>query len=209
MLKLLLLLLCAFHVCAYAAEITIEGVLIHVTGHLRDSDLATFRSASESLQIKMVVFENSNGGTVKAGKGFADLIKLRNFDTVVKGACHSSCAYAFLSGKRRSFSSGSQTNRMLLHVGRKVVNGDIVEYSENDELMDQIDSFTRNRLTVEIKNLIRKSWAPDSGVLIISRDYYFFNNQSILYCDGSQGRDISKCRKIEGVDAKMLGILTD
>ena len=102
MIKILLLLLFAFHVGAHGAEITIEGVFIHVNGFLGNTDPEKFRSVlNESPQITTVVFENSNGGTVKAARGFADLISSKKLDTVVKGACHSGCAYAFLSGKKK------------------------------------------------------------------------------------------------------------
>ena len=193
-----------------AAEIKIIDSRIVVNGMLMRHDGEQLKKLlNETEKIDAIVFENSPGGSVVAAFEFAELIKQRRLNTIVKGKCYSACAYAFLAGKKRTFDSGSQLNGIMLHVARTTKNDEIIEYSENYKIMNELDKMTGNKLPDSIKELIRKSWRQSDGVLIVSKNYYLFKRQEIMYCDGTQGSDASKCTRINDVDAIALGILTN
>lgn len=199
-----------FNVKLNAAEVRSVNDHVVISGVLDRGDVEKLKQIlSDDPKLSKVVFEDSPGGSVFTALKFAEIIKMKKLDTVVKGKCYSACAYAFLAGKNRSFDSGSQLNGLLLHVGRVTDGDQISEYSGNDKLMSQLDGMTEGKLSESIKVLIRKSWGQFEGVLIVSKNYYLFKREEIMYCDGAQKSDASKCTRIDGVDIHKIGIFSN
>lgn len=192
-----------------AAEIKTIDNRIFVSGTLNPFDGEKLQqSLQSSPKVEEVIFENSPGGSLATALEFAKLIRQRKLNTVVKGKCYSACAYAFLAGQVRTFDSGAQLNGLMLHVGRITKDGKERESSENDKIMLQLDEMTGNQIPDSIKALIRKSWKESEGVLIVSQNYFLWRREEVMFCDGTQGLDASRCTRIPGTDAKTLGILT-
>jgi hypothetical protein len=54
----------------------------------------------------------------------------------------------------------------------------------------------------------RADWQPNQGVLFTSTPTLFGRINSSFYCDGSQGRDMSRCKALPDADPYKLGVLT-
>ena len=54
----------------------------------------------------------------------------------------------------------------------------------------------------------RDNWQPDHGVLFTASPTLFGRVYNTYYCDGTQGRDFSKCERLADADPFKLGVLT-
>ncbi|VWX58371.1 conserved hypothetical protein [Burkholderiales bacterium 8X] len=54
----------------------------------------------------------------------------------------------------------------------------------------------------------RERWHPDHGVLFTSTPTLFGRVYNAFYCDGTQGRDASRCELLSDADPYKLGVLT-
>ena len=52
------------------------------------------------------------------------------------------------------------------------------------------------------------NWQPNQGVLFTSTPTLFGRVNNSFYCDGTQGRDISRCELLPDADPYKLGVLT-
>jgi hypothetical protein len=52
------------------------------------------------------------------------------------------------------------------------------------------------------------NWQPDHGVLFTASPTLFGRIYNAYYCDGTQGRDFSKCERLSDADPYKLGVLT-
>jgi hypothetical protein len=94
---------------AAAAQITETGGVITVRGELRNGDHIAFDRVAQKYSRGAVLFD-SPGGSLAAGIGIGESIRLKGFATAVEpnGTCASSCALAWLGGARRFVSSSSK-----------------------------------------------------------------------------------------------------
>ncbi len=54
----------------------------------------------------------------------------------------------------------------------------------------------------------RTDWRPEHGVLFVSNPTLFGRIYNAFYCDGTQGRDFSRCERLPNADPYALGVLT-
>src|SRR5260370_4739196 len=109
---------------ATVAVLDPEGVaIVLVQGDFTDSDISEFQSKTGPLSKAIVLFE-SDGGSVVAGIQIGEIIRLKNFGTLVPNEtrCASACAIAWLGGTRRFMGPGGElaSTPLTMHLpGRK------------------------------------------------------------------------------------------
>lgn len=55
---------------------------------------------------------------------------------------------------------------------------------------------------------VKDNWQPEHGVLFTASPTLFGRVYNTYYCDGTQGRDFSKCERLPDADPFKLGVLT-
>jgi ATP-dependent protease ClpP protease subunit len=98
-----------------------ELILVH--GELVPSDIDQFRAVAGSVQ-KAVVALDGPGGNLLAGISIGEMIRLRNFETVVldQNYCASACALAWLGGTSRYM---APTGRIGFHAAWNSKSGEV------------------------------------------------------------------------------------
>jgi len=197
-----------------AAELELQGSRLVVSGMLDGSAIKTFTQYLSKGTVRTVVFEDSFGGTADAAGAYADAIRSSGVDTEVRGQCMAACAYAFLAGRTHRFDYGLQVNGVLLPVASRPSATELASRWRRDEVHKTLAEFTPIAAAVPAKvpesgtGLAKDSWQPDHGVLFTASPTLFGLVYNAFYCDGSQGRDFSKCERLPDVDPFKLGVLT-
>jgi hypothetical protein len=190
---LLLALSCACFV-AVAAQFEREGPRLIVVGALDIDGATRLAEHLADKAVRTVVFENSFGGTAEAGEAWAGVVRTAAVNTEITGQCHGACAIAFLAGKEHRFAAGLQVNGLLIPLGAR-------SRAEAQKLL--MAEFTFTGMSP------REGWQPAQGLLFTSTPTLFGRVYNTFWCDGTQGRDTSKCEKISGVDPFKLGVLME
>jgi hypothetical protein len=194
-------LLCA---TAPAAELRFEDPRLIVSGMLDGSSIVAFKEQLASGRVRAVVFEDSLGGSPEVALEVARTIRAGGISTEIRGQCHAACAYAFLAGKEHRFSRGFQVNGLLIPVARRMHPAELAtRWSGSDAHMRTLAEF----IPAEAEAAPRERWQANQGVLFISTPTLFGRVYTSFYCDGTQGRDISRCELLPGIDPFKLGIL--
>lgn len=209
--KIIITIILTMHTILWAANFNIEKNEIYVNGFLNDTEILEFtKKVDDNSQVTTVVFENSLGGTAKAARDYAKYIKQKKLMTMVKGQCHSACAIAFLSGRKRSFYDHVGTSIILFHGVHQFEKNSTISSQGSTEvnavLINLMMDLTEGKIAPIISK-IKIHWKPASGIVFVTRNYYFKTIYKSFDCDGAQGSDISKCQSIEA-DPYVLGILT-
>jgi len=205
-------------VAAIAADIELQGRELVVSGMLDGSAIKTFTDHLASGTVRTVVFEDLSGGTADAAGAFADAIRASGVDTEIRGQCMAACAYAFLAGKTHRFGYGFQVNGILLPVAARPTAAELAVRWRGDEAHKTLADFTPATATtagtatakpVEASvPPVKDNWQPDHGVLFTASPTLFGRIYNAYYCDGTQGRDFSKCERLSDADPYKLGVLT-
>ncbi|MBT2324831.1 hypothetical protein J7E62_21060 [Variovorax paradoxus] len=186
-----------------AAEIELEGNRLLVNGMLDGRSMKAFAEHLASGKVRTVVFENSFGGTAEAAVDFARAIRASGVNTEAKGQCHAACAYAFLAGKEHRFGRGFQVNALLIPVAARPRPEELASRWRGEEA-----NRTLAELTAAPSEAGAERWQPDHGVLFTSTPTLFGHIYNSFYCDGTQGRDTSRCEVLSDADPYKLGVLT-
>jgi hypothetical protein len=202
----------------HAAELELEGPRLLVTGMLDGSSLANFKAHLATGQIRTVVFENSLGGTAQAAGEYARTIREFGVNTEAKGQCHAACAYAFLAGKEHRFGRSFQVHGLLLPLPTRPGPGELSgrwRGEEADRTLAQFFASQDNASAtpppsgaMPVSTTPRDDWRADQGVLFTSTPTLFGRVYNAYYCDGTQGRDMSRCELLSDADPYKLGVLT-
>ena len=205
---------------AAAADIELQGRDLVVSGMLDGSAIKTFTEQLASGSVRTVVFEDLSGGTADAAGAFADAIRASGVDTEIRGQCMAACAYAFLAGKTHRFGYGFQVNGILLPVAARPTAAELAVRWRGEEAHKTLADFTPPTAStagtatakpVEASvppSKDKDNWQPDHGVLFTASPTLFGRIYNTYYCDGTQGRDFSKCERISDADPYKLGVLT-
>ncbi|QNK71001.1 hypothetical protein [Variovorax sp. PAMC26660] len=207
-----------------AAELSLQGSRLVVSGTLDGSAIKDFTQQLGSGTVHTVVFEDSFGGTAEAAGAFADAIRLSGVQTEVRGQCMAACAYAFLAGKTHRFGYGLQVNGILLPVAARPTAAELAVRWRGDEAHKTLADFTPPAAAVTTVAAaapvatpkpveasappVKDNWQPDHGVLFTASPSLFGRIYNTYYCDGTQGRDFSKCERLPDADPYKLGVLT-
>jgi len=182
---------------------------------LDGSAMKTFTEHLSKGTVRTVVFEDSFGGTAEAAGAFADAIRASGVDTEIRGQCMAACAYAFLAGKTHRFGYGLQVNGVLLPVAARPTAAELAVRWRGDEAHKTLAEFTPIAAAAPLQatearpiGTARDNWQPEHGVLFTASPTLFGRIYNAFYCDGTQGRDFSKCERLPDADPFKLGVLT-
>lgn len=199
-----------------AAELSLEGSRLRVSGVLDGTSVAAFTEQLATGKVQRVVFEDATGGTAEAAQAYAAAIRTSGVKTEVRGQCHAACAYAFLAAKEHRFGSGGQINGLLIPVTERPKPEELaMRWRGNDAdkaLTVASDAPMATVMevsaTMPAESSTRDNWQPDHGVLFVSNPTLFGRVYNAFYCDGTQGRDFSRCERLSNADPFALGVLT-
>lgn len=216
---------------ALGAELELQGSRLLVSGMLDETAIKAFEEQLASGRIRTVVFENSLGGTPEVASEFAQAIRANGVNTEVKGQCHAACAYAFLAGKEHRFGRGFQVNGLLIPVAGRPRPADLVSRWNGDDGVRTLSDFiapTAEAAPTDTAAIAppaaaaasasapgtvqaaapKERWQANQGVLFVSTPTLFGRVYNSFYCDGTQGRDMSRCELLSDADPYKLGVLT-
>jgi hypothetical protein len=205
---------------AAAADLTLQGSRLTVAGMLDGTAIKEFTDQLASGTVHTVVFEDSFGGTAEAAGAYADTIRASGVQTEVRGQCMAACAYAFLAGKTHRFGYGGQVNGILLPVAARPTAAELAIRWRGDDAHKTLADFTpppaaaAAAATAVVQPVesaaqpARDNWQPEHGVLFTASPTLFGRVYNTYYCDGTQGRDFSKCERLPDADPYKLGVLT-
>jgi hypothetical protein len=199
--------LAAFAFGAQAAEIELEGSRLRVSGMLDGSAIGQFMEHLGSGQVRTVIFENSLGGTAEAAGEYARAIRASGVNTEARGQCYAACAYAFLAGKEHRFARGFQVNGLLIPLVARPGPQDLATRWRGDEAHKTLAEFTEPAAP-DAAGGPKDRWQPTQGVLFTATPTLFGRVYNTYYCDGTQGRDVSRCELLTDADPYKLGVLT-
>jgi hypothetical protein len=124
------------------------------------------------------------------------------------------CAYAFLAGKTHRFGYGLQVNGILLPVASRPTAAELAIRWRGEEAHKTLADFTPTTnsaakpVEASAPPVVKDNWQPDHGVLFTASPTLFGRIYNTYYCDGTQGRDFSKCERLADADPYKLGVLT-
>lgn len=210
---------------AHAADLELEGDRLLVSGMLDGSAVKAFEEHLASGRVRTVVFENSLGGTPEIANDYARTIRATGVNTEIRGQCQAACAYAFLAGKEHRFGRGFQVNGLLIPVSGRPRPADLMSRWSGEDGFRTLAEFigeptapgqdpaaattaTSAPATASPTAAPRERWQPNQGVLFVSTPTLFGRVYNSFYCDGTQGRDMSRCELLSDADPYKLGVLT-
>ena len=203
-------------VSAPAADLTLEGHRLIVSGPLDGSMVQVFLDLVRSANVRTVVFEDSLGGSAEVASQYAAAIRETGVNTEVVGQCHAACAYAFLAGKAHQFGEGDQVNALLIPVGTRPQPSELASRWRGDaaqktlaEFIMPADPAREGDLAREMDAPLKEKWRPEHGVLFLARPTLFGRVYNTYYCDGTQGRDFTRCELLADADPRKLGVISD
>jgi hypothetical protein len=203
-----------------AAELELKGSQLVVSGMLDGTAIKTFTEYLDKGTVRTVVFEDSFGGTAEAAGAFADAIRSSNVETEVRGQCMAACAYAFLAGRTHRFGDGFQVNGVLLPVAARPSASELAMRWRGGEVHKTLAEFSPSSTAPAVTSPgaagtaelgtgpVKDNWQPDHGVLFTASPTLFGRIYNAFYCDGTQGRDFTKCERLSDADPFKLGVLT-
>ena len=213
---------------AQAADLERDGDRLLVSGMLDGSAVKSFEENLASGRVRTVVFENSLGGTPEIASDYARAIRSTGVNTEVRGQCQAACAYAFLAGKAHRFGRGFQVNGLLIPVSGRPRPADLISRWNGEDSYRTLAEFmgpageptapgqdsaatttaTSTSASTAPAAAPREHWQPNQGVLFVSTPTLFGRVYNSFYCDGTQGRDMSRCELLSDADPYKLGVLT-
>lgn len=186
------------------AELALQGNRLLVSGMLDGSAVQHFQDHLRRGNVQTVVFENSLGGTAEAAGLYAQAIRDTGVGTELSGQCYAACAYAFLAGKVRRFGEGEQVNALLIPVSTRLKPGELASRWRGEEAHKTLAEFTAPQEAAP-----GERWRPEHGVLFTATPTLFGRVYNTYYCDGTQGRDLTRCELLSDADPRKLGVITD
>ena len=203
---------------APAAELELEGSRLLVSGMLDGNALKDFESQLASGRVRTVVFENALGGSAEVAEDYARAIQASGVNTEVKGLCQAACAFAFLAGKEHRFGQGFQVHALLIPVASRPQPGELASRWRGEEAAHRTQAEFNAPAgepapapmpaPASGAPTAKERWHPNQGVLFTSTPTLFGRVHNTFYCDGTQGRDLSRCELLSDADPYKLGVLT-
>jgi hypothetical protein len=192
-----------------AAAFNIADDRLTITGSVSDSDTILLKKTLvDNPSITTLVFQQCTGGTLSAALDIANLIRARGLQTVASRQCSSACAIAFLAGTRRSFDNHTGVTAIGLHMPRKQDGSGPSADHFTEQVLQAVRASTGDKLAPELLALLRRSWTAASGIYFVRKSLFFWKTEEVLYCDGSEGGNASKCKRVNGYSALSQGIVT-
>lgn len=187
---------------ADAASVIVREPEVIIRGELKTGDVEKIPQKG----ITTLVFEDSPGGSVASVFEYVDTIQRSKLKTKVRGKCFSACAIAFLAGTTRTVDR-EMTSIILFHLTSKVVDGARIRGTHDDAILKLIENLTGGHFSGKALELTKKSWSDNQGLVFYFGRHFFGKMDLTLYCDGTQGSDLSKCTNLKAINAKDLGVV--
>lgn len=187
-----------------AADLQLQGSRLVVEGRLDGSAVESFKEQLSSGKVKLVVFENSLGGSAEVAGEYARAIQAAGVNTEAHGQCSAACAYAFLAGRERRFGRGLQVNALMIPVAVRPNSDELPTRWQGDDPLRTLADFD----PVPTAAAPIDRWQPEHAIVFTSTPTLFGRVYNSFYCDGTQGRDTSRCEVLSNADPHKLGVLT-
>ena len=156
-----------------------------------------------------MVFENSLGRHGRGGRATSAGDPAHAASTPrSRASATRACAYAFLAGKEHRFGRGFQVNGLLIPVAARPRPEDSPAAGAARKRRMTLAEFTAAPAEPESAGAPKERWQPGQGVLFTSTPTLFGRVYNSFYCDGTQGRDTSRCELLSDADPYKLGVLT-
>lgn len=180
-------------------------VTIVVTGFLDATAaeaLVAKLDASYGAADVVVRFDRCLGGTLGAAVTAAKAISRLRPRTVAIGQCTSACAMAFIAGSRPTVDVSAGPALIGFHNARQPSGLPAVKVSQVTSL---IEYYGRIKLSASTKEIIHAAHGNAAGLM-----FYFDDDDkrtvTARKCDGTQGRDFSRCELLPSVSPAEFGI---
>ena len=191
-----------------AAAMTVErhGDTVFATGAVGD-DLPAFERAFAEGPVRRVVFVDSPGGDLWSGMRVGRLLASQRVETVVAGACISSCGIMFMGGQERRFADALPPGRTLvgLHGAHRTATRQVDSGLQpqifawfKERMGERFDSEVVNRALYDME---------DHGALLRVFDPSRTPKPVTTHCRSRQ-TPRSQCTELKEHDAVTLGIIT-
>jgi hypothetical protein len=91
----------------YAAQITVKGGNIFITGDIKYSDFYNFEAATRPIHQPTIVHLHSRGGSILDAIAIGRLIRKEGWVTYTEKYCNSACALIWMGGAKRFKAEGA------------------------------------------------------------------------------------------------------
>jgi hypothetical protein len=87
--------------CCYAAQITVKGSDIFITGDINYGDFYNFEAATKPIYQPTIVHLHSRGGSILDAVAIGHVIRKEGWVTYTEKYCNSACALIWMGGAKR------------------------------------------------------------------------------------------------------------
>ena len=193
---------------ASAMRFEVQGKTLFASGAIEGNEWNKFKELLEANPIERVVFVNSPGGDLWTGMRVGRLLAERKLQTVVVGACSSSCSIMFMGGSDRRFSDLFAPGRT--YVGFHGPHNKTTKQVDRS-LAGQMYAFFALRMGDRFNSeLINTALfeMDDADAMLYVYDPVRSPARAPTHCRSGQ-LALSACVKKTGTDALSMGLITD
>lgn len=193
---------------SFALTINTNGEELTLSGSIEVGDESLVQNElGEHPETRVIVFQDCMGGDVSTGYRISQIILKGDYDTVASRLCQSSCAYAFMAGHRRTFSTMPGMHAILLHVSKNTDTANDVVSKINAPLLRYLGYLSAGKISPSIMNLIGRSNSAGQGVFFVKYIRQDGQETATYYCNGSESGVLAKCEKLKDSDPAAMGII--
>lgn len=205
------LLLSIFLICvglsAHAMKIEVHKNLVFASGVVGD-DVIAFQEAFAKPGVDTVVFVNSPGGDLWTGLRVGRMISDLGLNTVIAGACISSCSFMFMGGKERTFSDAFSAPLTFIGI-----------HGAHNKYTKTVDSNIQPRIFAFLKQSMGDKFSADiintalfdmedAGALLRIFDAFREPKRMTYHCISTQTLR-KDCTNFKDANALNLGVVTN
>lgn len=192
---------------AHSATVSLLDTTITIEGRLLDADADQVIGLGYGKPITHVIFKESTGGQWRAGQRIGSWLSGRDITTVVDGFCGSSCAMAFLGGRKREFSKTTPHSMLAFHGAFSPVTHEPV-VALQDAWFDWIERRTGKPVDPTFSNFIKQIRSPAGAVYFVDAGSGAERQIHVYGCVGDEKKQPANCARLPTVDAVALGFIT-
>ena len=190
--------------CTPRTDTSLKNREVLVSNYLSFESYKEFSQIIKSNSVDTVVFKDCLGGNAYVGLQYAKAIRAYKLNTIASGFVASACADAFLGGKSRGLDKNAPWNTLMFHGSFNMKTKESAGVQLNQLVLDEIFRELSFSFSSQVNEIILNTTKEEEGI-------YFFRNDKgvnlIMYCDGNQGSDYSKCKKLNGISLESEKII--
>lgn len=192
---------------ARSATVTLLDATITIEGRLLDADADEVIGLGYGKPITHVIFKESTGGQWRAGQRIGSWLSGRDITTVVDGFCGSSCAMAFLGGRKREFSKATKHSMLAFHGAFSPGSHEPI-VTLQDAWFDWIERRTGKPVDATFASFIKQIRSPAGAVYFVDGRSGADGQLQTYGCAGDEKKQPFDCARLPTVDALALGFVT-